>query len=537
MAGIFDRVKLAADAIAGRVSAVARWDYRSGTKSGYMMDGSKFRGGMLYPSAFDFDHNALRDRSRVTYWETSQAAGILNSLVDSVVGTGLSVECSPLWSLIGDHGLDEKAQHKFARDIETRFDLYMRSHELDATGRLTGYEFQGFEQLNRFRDGEIVAILRYSGDAKRMSPLSVQFILPEQVVDPADASVLAAVKARGNRVINGIEVDDVGKEIAFHIADIDDRGNIVPTRTTRVPVSGPSGRRFVLHPIIADTLGAVRGTPLLGSVVHELQKITDGTVAELEAMVLNATLAVWIEPGQEHDSSNALTGIKKRGTTEAGAPAYDDKTGAVTFDRPGVIIQTLKRGEKVNSFDSKRPNINFPEFVRQILTPVAASKGCPIEVLEKKFGQNYSASRATLLLYWNTVNRWREANASQFTGQIFETWFAEEVTAGRIAATNFDTTPLIRAAWLNYNLVGDKMPSINPLDEARADAERIAQGAKTRERNAMEYNATDFSDNVKRLKIENDSLADAQEKIMKLQNGQTAPETADPEKTKNEENK
>lgn len=521
MAGILERVKLAAAAISGRI-AVARWDYRSGTKAGYMMNGSKFRGGMIYPSAFDLDHEAIRDRSRLAYWETPQAAAILNSLVDSVVGTGLSVEVLPIWSIIGDQGMDETELHEYARDIETRFDLFMRSHELDATGRLTGYELQGYEQLNRYRDGEVICVIRYSGDTKRMSPLSIQFILPEQVVDPRDAAVVAAAKARGNRILDGFEVDSVGKEIAVYIQDPDTR------EITRVPLYGPSGRRFVLHPVIADTLGAIRGTPLLGSVVHELQKITDGTVAELEAMVINAVFAVWIEPSAEHDSSKALAGITRREsepTTPSGAPAYDDEKTA-TFDKPGLIVQTLKKGEKVNSFDTKRPNVNFPEFVRQILTPIAASKGVPIEVLEKKFGQNYSASRATLLLYWNTVNRWREANASQFTGQIYEIWFAEEVRAGRVKAPGFESTPLIRAAYLNYNLVGDKMPSINPLDEAKADAERIAQGAKTRERNAMEYNGTDFAENVKRLKIENDALADAQEKISAIENGKTDATTS-----------
>jgi len=503
------RLGAAVDALRGIVAYTPGWNSRSGTRSGHLFDGSKFHGAMSYPSSWDADTEALRNKSRKAYWETPQASAIIGRLADNVIGTGLSLECAPIWSLIGDQGMDDDAKHKTAREIELRFHLFLQSHELDASGRQNGYELQGYEFINRARDGETICIFRYADDPRRMSPLSLQFIQPDQIGTPTDASMINAAKARGHRIIDGFEVDNSGREIAIYVHD-DDTRNV-----TRVPFYGTTGRRFVLHPIIADTLGAVRGPPLLGNVLHELQKITDGTVAELEAMVLNAVLAVWIKPGPDAPASKALTGIRRRsivqgeGITTESTPATESGPVTATFDKPGLIVQTLKAGEEVSSFDSKRPNVNFATFVREITKIISASKGIPIEVLEETFNQNYSASRASLLLFWNKIEHWREVEASQFLGPIYEAWFAEEVRLGHIKAPNFADSPLIRRAWLNCSWIGVRLPSIDPKKEAEADDLRIAQGAKTRERNALDYNGSDFSENVGRLKIENAALAEA----------------------------
>lgn len=527
------RVSLAMQAITGRaVAYTPGWNSRSGTKSGHLFDGSKFHGAMTYPSAWDADTEALRNKSRKAYWETSQASAIIGRLADNVIGTGLSLECAPIWPLIGDQGMTDDKKHATAREIELRFHLFLQSHELDASGRQNGYELQGYEFINRARDGETICVLRYNDDARRMSPLSLQFILPEQICDPNDAAMVAAAKSRGHRIIDGFEVDASGREIAVHIHDDDTRA------VTRVPFYGES-RRFVLHPLIADTLGAVRGTPLLGNVLHELQKITDGTVAELEAMVLNAVLAVWIKPGPDAPASKALAGIRKRivqgeGVTTEATQATDSGPVTATFDKPGLIVQTLKAGEEVQSFDSKRPNTNFATFVREITKIISASKGIPIEVLEETFNQNYSASRASLILFWNKIEHWREVEASQFLGPIYEAWFAEEVRLGHISAPNFADSPLIRRAWLNCSWIGVRLPSIDPKKEAEADDLRIAQGAKTRERNALDYNGSDFSENVGRLKIENAALAEAN-KPLEPKPVQTAAPVAEPEDDGEEE--
>ena len=502
--GFIDRIRSAASVMAGRAVAVAGWQYRGGTKSGVLFDGSKFRGALARPSAFDLDVCALRERARRAHWDSPQASCLLGRLADNVIGTGMTLECSPVWDLVGAMGKSEDERRAMCREIEWRFYLYMKSRELDATGKLSGLELQGFEFINRMRDGETIVVMRYNDDARRMSPLSVQFVMPEQVAEVYDASLVAAAKARGNKIVDGFELDSVGREVAIYVRDEETQA------TTRIPFYG-ARRRFVLHPIVADMIGAVRGSPLLGNVLHELTKIADGTVAELEAMVLNAVIAVWIEPSPDAPSSKALAGIARRTpeTVTQEAQQADSGPSVTKIDNSGIIVQSLKAGEKVNSFDTKRPNTNFATFTREITKTLAASKGVPIEVLEQSFNANYSASRAALLLFWNAVERWREVEASQFLGPIYEAWFAEEVRLGRIRAPNFNDSPIIRAAWLNCLWIGKRLPSLDPLKEASADEARIQQGATTRERNALDFNGSDYWDNVARLEGENAALAKA----------------------------
>ena len=501
--GFIDRIRLAAAAMTGRVVTANR-DYRGKTKSGYIFNGAKFRGSSVYPSGWNLDNADLRDKSRVAYWDSPQAQAMLGRLVDNVIGTGLALESKPVWQLIGDQGMDDEQKHAMAREIELRFDLWASSHEPDAAGKKTLYELQAFSFLNMLRDGETFEVLRYSGDAMRMSPLSIQTIMPEQVNTPLDKYMLEATTTAGRRIVDGVEIDAYGKELAIHVSD-----NELGTNTTRIPVIGDkTGRRLVLHPVVADTLGAVRGTPLLANCVHELQKITDYTVAEIEAAIINAVLAVWVKPGPDAPASKALAGIQARNTISSSKEERTESS-QTTFDKPGLIVQSLKQGEEVQSFDTKRPNVNFGEFVRHITRSLSASKGIPIEVLEESFNANYSASRASLLLFWRKVEIERAKFASQFLGPIFEAWFVEEVKAGRIKAANFNASPVIRRAWLSCGWNGDKQPSIDPLKEANADDTRIAQGATTRERVAMEYNGSDAMDNIARLKTENIKLAEA----------------------------
>lgn len=526
--GFMDRLRAAAGVIAGKFTAT--WDYRTGSAT--VIDGTKFKGASHYPAAFDVDSATIRAKSRFAYWDSTLAQGLLGRLVDNAVGTGLTLESTPVWELIGDMGLDEQAKHKISRNIELRFNLWANSLEPDAAGRWNFYQAQAIEYLNRLRDGETYTILRYSTDSKRMSPLNLQSILPEQIVQPYDSTILEAAKKLGHRIIDGVEIDQAGREIAIYVAtDV----YLTGSKTQRIPFFSESGRRYVLHPINADTLGAVRGTPLLANCVHELEKITDYTVAEIEAAIINAVLAVWVEPSADAGASRALGGIQRRGQ-ESTSPASSTEAGHVSFDKPGLIVQSLKAGEKLQSFDTKRPNVNFGEFVRHIARGLGASKGVPIEVLEQSFSANYSASRASLLLFWQKIEIERGKIASQYLGPIFEAWFVEEIKAGRIMAQGFDDSPIIKRAWLASTWNGARLPSIDPLKEANADGVRIAQGVTTRERVAMEYNGSDAMENISKLAVENQALANANAPLEPVAPDPMEPD-ADDEKNDNNEAK
>ena len=510
-----DKLKVAFSALSNKNyktgnENISNWNW----KGGYLWNGSKFDGSKLYPSGFTTDIEKLRDASRAAYWDSMQARGIVGRFNDTVICDGLHLEYRPFWKFLeGNAGLNDKEkQNEIISEVESRFYLWMNSKEVDASERMNGFELQGYQYLNQCRDGETFVIFRYSSNEKRMSPLSLQYILPEQVSTPGSRSVIDLAKINGNRIEDGIEIDKNGKAVAIYVTDA------FYTEHQRIPFFGKD-RRFILHPMVYDIIGSVRGNPILSPVIHELKKITDYEVAEIQAAVGNAIFAAFIKPSAEKDASKLLKAgaINKNGTDTASESTTDRDYGK--FNTPGLFVQGLKAGETLESFDTKRPNTNFGGFLKDVTKHISASLGLPIEILEESFNANYSASRASLLLFWNRVNKERASFQSQFLIPIFEAWIKEEIKAKRINLPGFGKSPAIDAAWLSCSFVGRNLPSIDPQKEATAVDTRIAAGLTTREREAQNYNGSDFEDNVAKLKIENQKLQEANTNINNANGG------------------
>lgn len=490
--------------------------------------GAKFQGGMSnsghYDSTAYLDHDALRNRSRLAHWETPQARSLTGRKTDNAVGAGLSLQASPIWELLEpkatDNEEDLKRRHKWKRDTELRFHLWANSHESDATGRNSFYWLQYFELMNRDRDGETFIVLKYSGNPNRMSPLSLQFYLPEQVVNPGSVEINAA-KARGNKVECGIELTMSGEEVAIFVCE----DPMKPAQIVRIPFFGDTGRRFVIHTALIDSVGRIRGIPSIAPYVHELQKITDASVSELEAMVVNAMFAVQhlTEAGSSKGDNPAAALAKRRQNSGA-----QDDQGKGISNFPGLLLNPAA-GNKLESFDTKRPNLNVSEFIRNVFKQVAAAEGVGIAVTEMEHNASYSAARGALLQFWTKIEIIRDQGASQFWNLIYEAWFREEVSARRIQAKGFGKSPLLTASWLNCFWLGSSMPSINPLPEVQAVKMRQELGHTTGQREAMKYNGSDFTENVAIQGTENEGLAKARAPIDAAKNGQLPLDFSTPE--------
>jgi capsid protein len=152
--------------------------------------------------------------------------------------------------------------------------------------------------------------------------------------------------------------------------------------------------------------------------------------------------------------------------------------------------------------------VNFEVFVRSVMKYISGSIGAPIETVELLFGQNYSASRAALVLFWNNIVVRRSDLENDFLNVLYEMWMIGEVSAGTINAPNFNL-PYARRAWLNASWVGIPKPSIDPFKEAKAREVILGMGLSTREKESRENNGSSFDDNITRIKSENEKLAEA----------------------------
>ena len=487
------------------VMAMSSWTGQGGYLSTFT--GEKYPGALGYASGWNLDHEKLRRRSRIAYWDSVHGRALIGRLVDNTVNTGLKLESAPVWEICWPESTEEEKQ-KWVRNTEARFHLWANSKEPNATGRMTLYQLQAFEFLNRLRDGETFMRLHYSPDTSRMNQLNIQFFQPDQIYTPGSSEMLKAAKVRGNKIVDGIEINKTGEEIAYYVHD-EETGK--PTRVIR---KGPkSGKLFMIHSAAIDSVGQARGIPVLANMIHELQKLTDADVAEIESLIINACIAAYIKPSESKGSSRPFEGIRKRQTGEelTETELINPPTSGV-IHKPGLLIQNLGPGEDIKEIDTKRPSANRGTFVKSVKSGLSASIGVPDECVEMSFNQNYSASRATIILFWNGVEIHRVNIGADTLNPLLEAWMGGEIESNRIKASGWKTA-VIRRAWLNCSWVGINKPSIDPLKEAKAATERIGQCLTTRERESKAYNGSEFTENIERLKVENAEVAEAKKSL------------------------
>jgi hypothetical protein len=167
---------------------------------------------------------------------------------------------------------------------------------------------------------------------------------------------------------------------------------------------------------------------------------------------------------------------------------------------PGSVgIFNLQAGEEFEPIGSTAPSDDYDRFVDSFTSHLTASVGMPIEVLLMKFGQNYSASRATLVLFWRIAQIWRSEMDADFNNPIYQMWLAGEIAARRVAAPGW-SDPIMRAAWVNARWEGSPMPEIDPLKQSKANMNNAVIGASDLDYIARMTNSSDGRVNRAKLK-------------------------------------
>jgi lambda family phage portal protein len=463
--------------------------------------GQKSRGALKTTQPILVNQIELRRQSRKSYLESTEMRSMVSRLSQLTVADGLKLEATPVFDLVAPTWNKEK-RRDFNKILEQRFKLYAESTEPDSANRMSFYAIQRMAKIQKLIDGEYFIILQYKSDSTRMSPLCCQFLRPEQVVNPNNTQDLEALKTSGNRVCDGIELDSYGEMIAIHVLD--------PAIgiTKRIPVYDKNTkRRLVIHGANIETPGQIRGITPFVSFLHNLSKLTSIEVAELQAALVNATIAAFIKPSADAPASKVFKGIKRT----SGQPTDEHVLQApaqAELNDSGLFIQNLRAGEDITSYDTKRPNLNTVEYKNMLLESMSASIGVANSLVRMVFDASYSASRGEIILSWVGVNVSRDALNTELNDIIYKAWFTEEVKALRISAPNFNV-PVYRQAWLKCNWKGIPLLDIDPLKSVAAAKERIAIGISTRKSEASTINGSEFWENVEELQDENPALAEA----------------------------
>ncbi|WP_396180225.1 phage portal protein [Flavobacterium sp.] len=473
------------------------------------------------------DYRELRKQARKSWVESTETRAIVGRSVELTVSSGIKLDWTPVFSMLGydmESQDSKKSAKKLLNEVHQKWVLSAESCEFDVTERKNLYQLQYFLRLMYRIDGEYFCILRYYDDPKKMSPVGIQIVRPEQIMNPSKAEDIRLIQERENICVDGIELDKYGKAVAYYVYDA--------MNYVRIPKKDPiSGRIFMIHSANIEEVGQVRGISTIASHLHELSKLTGFKLAELQAALVNAVMAVWIEPSETNNASKVFSASVKKRSDEA----QTDVPGAITtpsadFDKAGIIVQNLKAGEKIHSFQANRPNVNFEKFYDAILKSLCASEGMSQSVVFAKFGSNYSAHRGELLLTWNKIEIEREQINNDFNNPVFQMWFWESVKSGIIQIKNYSTS-FQRAAWVKCDWIGMPKIDMDPVRTVQAASMKVKEGFSHRARETEQINGSEFYENVNRLSDENPKLYEANKYLVEVsQKGNlTMPENPEKE--------
>jgi lambda family phage portal protein len=319
----------------------------------------------------------------------------------------------------------------------------------DIEGRADFYGLTAAVVRAMIVDGETFVRLETVGRNLRL-----RHIPAEQV----DSAYTLAVPG-GGRIIGGVEFDASGVRVAYHVF--------------RDPLGDPFPQAFALERVrvpAADMLhlfdplwpGQVRGTSPLATILlrlHELDQLED---AQLVRIKLGAMLAGFIK--KDDGSGAGFQGKQDSSVLEAGL-------------EPGTL-KVLPEGADVTFSEPVEPG-NVTEWIKLQLHALAAGIGVTYEQLTGDLsGVNYSSIRAGLVEFRRRIEALQHnVIVFQFCRPVWRRLVQLAMLRGELPD---DGNPETFEASCAVNWIPPGWDWVDPEKDARADAQAIAAGLKSR---------------------------------------------------------
>ncbi len=538
-ANFIDKIVTAVNPVAGMRRIAARKALQF-VNSGYSEGGASHdkrwaRGfnAESYSPQQDIDENqkTLRERSRMLEMNTPIGAAVVSSTTSKTIGTGLYLKPCLDYEYLG---MTQEEAEAWERNTEREFALWAESKECDATRMLTFYEMQEIAFRGMLSNGDGLGVIKYAPATPFMpyqlrlqiveaDRLSTPLVSREGVQITRASNIYGKNEDNGNRIVNGIEIDDDGKLVAYWICNQhpDEYGRPYEGAKAwcRVEAYGKrTGNPNVLHLFRPTRAGAYRGVPILAPVIEQLKQISRYSEAEIMAAVISGMFTAFITHNGAGSSNPFGAGMNPFAMGAMGAPSIDgdgEENKPLRTDVNDVAIGngaivSLEEGEGVEIANPTRPNANYDGFMVAACKQIGAAIEVPYEVVLKSFNSSYSASRAALLEAAETFRKYRTYMEDDFCQPVYNLFLAEAVATGRIKADGFFTDPLRRKAWCKarWNSTAT-VPVLDPVKEVTAAKMRCEEGFSTREQETVALNGGDFKANVQQLERENAMVAKA----------------------------
>lgn len=325
-----------------------------------------------------FGADRLRAWARDLVRNNAYAWGVVDTIVSSVVGCGIKAQST--------YETPDGEDVEIVNDARDK--VWSEWCEVcDVNGQYTLEEMQAAIQREIVEAGEVlVRIVRTADNVFngifRQVPLALELIEADRLAGDKDTYAARLSADSGNRIIRGVEVDHLGKPVAYWIYK---DHPLQPYAFTRTPERIPANE--VLHLFRRDRVGQTRGVTWFAPALSWIRDLGTYVDNELQASAVASCFTIAIK---SHTPVGNLF-------DPDGGTGSDNAGNRQRYVEPGMIME-LQPGEDVVGLNPGRPNAGAEPWIQLILRGIAVGTGLSYEVVARDYSQtSYSSSRTSQL--------------------------------------------------------------------------------------------------------------------------------------------
>lgn len=402
------------------------------------------------------DLDALRHRSRSLENNNDYARNYLDIVETNIIG-----DTAPrLISLVDNSpgSPDDGAR----RAISNAWSEWGKRGNCEITGQYSFTELCQALARCGARDGECLVIIHRGKPAGNAWGFALQLLDIDRLATWYNREASAGV----NAVVTGVEIDSVGKPVAYHFS----RGRRIDNRSTERVEAGT-----VLHRFKMQRPEQKRGIPWMHASMLSMHYAGE--------FALSALMAA------KHGADHLGFFVTPDGSAPTLGDAASDEDGArIATSAPGTW-DTLPDGVDVKTVDSKYPNEVFAPFIKSAHQRMAS--GLPgasyPELCNDYEAVNFSSIRAAVLAARDVWKKYHVWFADAWLEPIFADWLRLSLAKGAILLDNGSPLPIAKAAKFAAHAWQFRGWSwVDPLKDVQTAKEAIALRITSRSRIARE---------------------------------------------------
>jgi lambda family phage portal protein len=426
---------------------------------------------------YNLDYESTRLRSWQALIESEVVQTIISKYCTWIIGDGLKLTCEPSDFVLLQEGITLN-KIEFSKNVEQRFNLYKNSKDADYSGMETLDSIANTAFKNALVGGDVLVVLRYENNE-----VNVQLIDGCHVCSPEFGSEQYPKElTNGNQLINGIEVDAKKKHVRYYVRNKNFTFDIIEA------VGKNSGLQTAFLVKGLDyRLDNVRGLPLVAPVLEKLKKMERYESATLSSAEERAKIVYYIKHTKQSSGETPLTKqLAKAANYGAKDDIPTDLTGKQLADQIGVStnkqVFNMEMDSELQALESKQ-ELQYKEYNTENVTAVCAAINMPYQIAMSKYEGNFSASRAALKDWENTMKVKRKLFANSFYQPIFNFWLEVKILQNKISAPGYlkarlDNNLSVIEAYRKCRFIGAGVPHIDPLKEVNAIREALGETGK-----------------------------------------------------------